>query len=216
VTPLLLVADHASNAVPDDIDLGLDPALLDDHIAVDIGTAALTRALAVRLGVPAVIARVSRLVCDLNRPPDRCVPTESDGIAIPGNADADVPARIARFHAPHHADITAHDAAFLVSVHSFTPRLRTRPEAERPWQAGVLYNEDRRAAGPAIAALRAMGVVTGDNEPYSGRDLNYTMNRHAEARGVPYLGFEIRQDLLAGDADVARWTDILARVIEAR
>ena len=40
---LLLIADHASAAVPPGIDLGIPLALLNDHIAVDIGTDALTR-----------------------------------------------------------------------------------------------------------------------------------------------------------------------------
>ena len=40
----LLIADHASNRVPTDIDLAIDPALLNDHIALDIGVAPLGRA----------------------------------------------------------------------------------------------------------------------------------------------------------------------------
>ena len=36
---ILLIADHASAFVPDDIDLGIDPALLANHIAIDIGVA---------------------------------------------------------------------------------------------------------------------------------------------------------------------------------
>ena len=36
---VLLIGDHASAHVPEDIDLGLDPALLDNHIAIDIGVA---------------------------------------------------------------------------------------------------------------------------------------------------------------------------------
>jgi predicted N-formylglutamate amidohydrolase len=213
VTPLLLVADHASNAVPDDIALGIDPALLEDHIAVDIGTAALTRALAAGLGAPAVLAEVSRLVCDVNRPPEHSVPLSSDGIVVPGNAGADVAARAARFHAPHHARIEAFEAAFLVSVHSFTPRLRTRPDAARPWEVGILYNDDDRAARLVMELLRKTGCITGDNEPYSGRELNYTMNRHAEARGVPYIGFEFRQDLVGDARGVAHWAQIAADVV---
>ena len=53
----------------------------------------------------------------------------------------------------------------------------------------------------------------GANEPYSGKVLNYTMNRHAEANGIPYLGFEIRQDLLSNDAGIARYAAIVARTI---
>ena len=36
---VLLIGDHASNHVPSDIELGIDPALLGEHIAVDIGVA---------------------------------------------------------------------------------------------------------------------------------------------------------------------------------
>jgi predicted N-formylglutamate amidohydrolase len=68
---------------------------------------------------------------------------------------------------------------------------------------------------PGIAALRAVGIATGDNEPYSGKALNATMNLHAEANGIPYLGLEVRQDLIGDDAGVARWAEVLAPVIEA-
>ena len=64
---ILLICDHASNAAPEGVDLGVDPALLDKHIAIDIGAAPLTRALAARLGATAILASVSRLVIDLHR-----------------------------------------------------------------------------------------------------------------------------------------------------
>jgi predicted N-formylglutamate amidohydrolase len=86
---------------------------------------------------------------------------------------------------------------------------------QRPWQIGILYNDDERAARHAIPLLEAAGIVTGDNEPYSGRVLNATMNAHAEAAGLPYLGIEVRQDLI-GDADgVERWAGRLEPVIGA-
>jgi predicted N-formylglutamate amidohydrolase len=43
---LLLIADHASADVPPGLNLGVPAALMADHIAVDIGTDALTRRLA--------------------------------------------------------------------------------------------------------------------------------------------------------------------------
>ena len=36
---ILVVSDHASNRVPADIELGIDPALLIEHVALDIGVA---------------------------------------------------------------------------------------------------------------------------------------------------------------------------------
>lgn len=216
---VLILCDHASNHVPAEIDLGIDPALLDKHIAIDIGAAAVSRALAVRLGAPAMLATVSRLVIDLNREVDALglIPLVSDGHAIPGNDGADRAKRIARFHAPYHRAIAqqvrAQRPALIVSIHSFTPALENGVVAPRPWEVGILYNRDARAARPAVDWLTAHGHVTGDNEPYSGRLLNATMNRHAEATGTPYLGVEIRNDLISDTAGVTMWCEILRNLV---
>jgi predicted N-formylglutamate amidohydrolase len=216
---IVCTADHASNRVPEDIALGIPDHLLHEHIAVDIGTEAIAERLASDHAIPAHIASVSRLVCDLNREEDApgLVPESSDGHPIPGNIGADREARLARFHRPYHtalADWLARaQPALILSLHSFTPRLETS-DAARPWQIGVLYNTDDRAACIAIPLLQAEGLNVGDNLPYSGRDLNYTMNRHAEALGRPYLGVELRQDLTATPADHARWANLLANIAQ--
>ncbi|MCA3254618.1 MAG: N-formylglutamate amidohydrolase [Alphaproteobacteria bacterium] len=222
--PVLLVSDHASNHVPHGIDLGIDPALLDEHIAVDLGAGDVTRAVAALLGAPALLGGVSRLVIDLNREPEAggLIPAESDGRRIPGNAgllESERDRRIALYHQPYHSRVEAlidtHRPALVVSIHSFTPQLLTRPDVERPWPVGLLYNVDERAARIAIMHLRAAGHLVGDNEPYSGRELNYTMDRHAEPRGLPYLGFELRQDEIGDPAGVARWSAIVADTVGA-
>jgi predicted N-formylglutamate amidohydrolase len=213
--PVLLLGDHASNAVPADIDLGIDPALLDKHIAVDIGSAAVARGLAARLGAPAILANVSRLVIDLNREPDHLglIPHRSDGHWVPGNDSVDRFARIARFHAPYHRlirdQIRAQRPKLILSVHSFTPCLE-HGGSDRPWQVGVLYNRDTRAALPAVEFFRARGFVTGDNEPYSGRLLNATLNRHGEGQGIPSIAIEIRNDLIREAAGAEQWAGVLA------
>ena len=214
---MLIIADHASNHVPADIDLGIDPRLLDTHIAIDLGVAALSKA----LGLPAILGGVSRLVVDLNREDDapHIIPIASDGHAIPGNAisqDARV-ARIKRFWHPYHDHIShiisKNNPKLLISLHSFTPKLASDPDQKRPWEVGILYNQDERAARIAIPALAAMGVIVGDQLPYSGLLLNATMNRHGEGRGIPYLGIEMRQDLIDDSAGVARWAAVLKPVI---
>jgi predicted N-formylglutamate amidohydrolase len=211
---VLLLCDHASNAVPPGVDLGIDAALLDLHIGVDIGAGPLTRSLAASLDAPAILATVSRLVIDLHREPDHpgLIPPQSDGHVIPGNALADRTQRIAAFHAPYHRliarQVRARRPSLILSIHSFTPRLE-QGGSDRPWQVGVLYNRDARAAHPAIAWLRAQGLETGDNEPYSGRLLNATLNRHAEAQGIASLAIEVRNDLIRDATGVSRWTEIL-------
>jgi predicted N-formylglutamate amidohydrolase len=219
---LLLIADHASARVPDGIVLDVPDRAMTEHVAIDIGVDPLGRALCAALGCTGLLAAVSRLVIDLNREEDSpgLIPVESDGWAIPGNAALDAAgrqARIDRFFRPYHAAIAdriARDAPrLIVSLHSFTPQLASAPDRARPWQIGILYNSDDRAARIVLPLLEEAGIVAGDNLPYSGRVLNATMNRHAEANGIPYLGIEVRQDLIVDAAGVARWRDVLAPII---
>ena len=216
---LLIVADHASVHVPDDIDLGIEWALLGKHIAIDIGVAEVSSLLAAQLGCTALLAGVSRLVIDLNREEDApgLLPVMSDGHPIPGNRNADLAERMIRFYHPYHHAIgvllDGMASPFILSLHSFTPMLESDPAQKRPWDIGILYNEDDRAARIAIPMLEEAGLIVGDQLPYSGRLLNATMNRHAEANGIPYLGIEMRQDLVADATGQERLAALIGPVL---
>jgi predicted N-formylglutamate amidohydrolase len=202
--PLLLLCDHASNALPAAYGtLGLEPRQFETHIAYDIGAAPVTRALAAAYGAPALLGRWSRLLIDLNRGADdpTLVMKLSDGSLIPGNASADaaeVQKRIRDFHAPYHAAITREidrlGAPVLLSFHSFTPAWKGHP---RPWDVGVLWDQDGGLARPLIARLAEAGFTVGDNEPYSGALEGDTLNVHGTRRGLPHVLIEMRQDLIA-------------------
>jgi predicted N-formylglutamate amidohydrolase len=222
-SPFLLIADHASNHVPADVDLGISPELLNLHIAVDLGVRALAQRLCAMLNCPAISGGVSRLVIDYNREEEarHLIPTASDGHAIPGNQlDAAAKAgRLARFWRPYHQridqQIVEQKPRLLISLHSFTPSLSERPEEARPWEIGILYNEDDRAARIAIPLLEGHGAVVGDQLPYSGKLLNATMNRHGEAKGIAYLGIEMRQDEISDARGIELWAGRLVPVIRA-
>ncbi|HSQ95240.1 MAG TPA: N-formylglutamate amidohydrolase [Croceibacterium sp.] len=220
---ILVVSDHASNRVPDDIDLGIAPALLSEHVAIDIGVAGVARRMVEQAGFAAFLANVSRLVCDCNREENApaVIPHSSDGHAIPGNL-FDVERRedrLERFFRPYHAALAEllerTPPKLIVSLHSFTPSLVSRPEEQRPWHCGVLYNADERAARLAIPLLEAEELIVGDQQPYSGKLLNATMNRHAEAYGRPYFGIEVRQDQIGDEAGQAEWAERLVRIARA-
>lgn len=220
---VLIVCDHASNAVPPGLDLGVPDAAMQEHVAWDIGAAAVTTRVSATLGCRAWLAQVSRLVVDCNRPPDHSIPERSDGIVIPANVGLSSAERAARLalHAAFHDGLDALVAkappTLLVSMHSFTPALASAP-APRPWPIAILWNHDERAARLGLAHLGTepdLGGPVGANEPYSGKVLNYTMDRHAEAAHIPYLGFEIRQDLIADDMGAERWAAVVLRTIRA-
>ncbi|MFC6490843.1 N-formylglutamate amidohydrolase [Nitratireductor sp. GCM10026969] len=226
---LVLVADHASNLLPEEYgDLGLPAAEFTRHIAYDIGVEPVTRKLAALTGAPAVMARFSRLLVDPNRGPDdpTLIRQLYDGTVVPGNypmSPEERQKRLDAFYTPYHDAVsaliasvaTAHGAAPLViSIHSFTPFMQGR---ERPWHVGLLWDRDDRAIRPLFAALEAEpgGLVVGDNEPYDGALRGDTMYRHCTANGFPHALIEIRQDLIAAEAGQAEWAERLAPILDA-
>jgi predicted N-formylglutamate amidohydrolase len=227
IRPLLLVCDHASRLIPRSLgDLGLDPAALDRHIAWDIGAAELTRRLALRMSATAVLAGYSRLVIDCNRQPGdpQSIVEVSDGTVIPGNRalkDTEQEARAEAIHWPYHHAI---DYAFsrlrrlgpepvLLSIHTFTPSLAGE---DRFWDIGVLWNRDPRLAVPLMERLRRyQELAVGDNQPYSGREIAYTLNLHAGSAGLAHAAVEIRQDHCESAAELDRWALLLADALEA-
>ena len=224
--PILLVCDHASRALPAAMNnLGLDEEALSRHIAYDIGAAVLTRLLAERLGATAVLAGYSRLLLDCNRQPGdpQSIPEVSDGTVIPGNLNLSPQEQEARaqcFHWPYHHAI---DKAFarlrrigpeplFFSVHSFTPSLARK---DRFWDLGVLWNRDPRIAVPLIDLLRRHeGLNVGDNEPYSGEEVGYTINLHAGTAGLANAAVEIRQDHCETREELMRWAELLGDALE--
>lgn len=226
---VVLICDHASNAIPLRLhQLGLGPVELSQHIAWDIGAAHVTRLLAARLDAPAVLAGYSRLVIDCNRPPGdpASIVERSDGVFIPGNqnlSDAEADSRLDAVFWPYHHAITqmlAHrwrhghgHAPALIAIHSFTPTLNG---FQRPWHLGVLWNRDPRLAEPLLAQLRADPMLCiGDNQPYSGREVGFTMDTHGGTAGLPHVEVEIRQDLIADKSGCLHWATVVGDALEA-
>lgn len=226
-TSVILVCDHASNLIPSFMNnLGIGPEIMNQHVAWDLGAAEVTRRLSRLLDAPAVLAGYSRLIIDCNRPPGdpTSIPEVSDGIVIPGNLDLDeaqAELRMETFFWPYHHAITnilAHlwrheQAPALVAIHSFTPEMSG---FARPWQVGILWNRDPRLALPVMERLRTAhpDLCVGDNEPYSGREVGFTMETHAGAAGLPHVEFEIRQDQLISEADYDHWANIIADTLK--
>ena len=227
-SPFVIICDHASRRLPRALDsLGLSSGALATHIAWDIGALGVARALASALDAFVAWQRYSRLVIDCNRPLSSAdsIVTRSERTDIPGNANltaADAAARAAEIFRPYHAEIrnhldtrrAAHRPAILVSVHSFTPVFL---DVARPWRCGVLFNRDTRLAEPLLRLLRdEPGLVVGCNEPYAASDVtDFSLVHHGEARGIPCVEIEIRQDLIDDSAAQNAWAQRLARLLPA-
>lgn len=145
----------------------------------------------------------------------------SDGALIPGNARIgadEIARRTQKYWAPYRAacaglidTVLAHGKIpVLLGIHSFTPCFQGR---RRPWEIGVLWDEDPRLAGPLIALLREKGLNVGDNEPYDGALKGDSMYEHSTRRGLPGALIEIRQDLVATPEQIEHWARLLAELL---
>jgi predicted N-formylglutamate amidohydrolase len=195
------------------------------HIAWDIGAAETARRLAALLDAPAVLAGFSRLVIDANRRVDveSSIPPISDGTAVPGNrglSDGQIAARRQQLFRPYHAAVerlieakaAMGQAPALVFMHSFTPVFQGE---ERWMQAAILWDRDDRLPRPLLEGLRAAGVPAADNEPYTGRsDQDYSLHVHGDARGLPHVLIEVRQDLVDTAAGADDWARRLAAILQ--
>ncbi|MDP9087579.1 MAG: N-formylglutamate amidohydrolase [Pseudomonadota bacterium] len=221
----VIVVDHAGSRIPRALaNLGLPLTELQRHIAWDIGALGVARRVAAALGAPLVAQNYSRLVIDCNRDPKvpSSIPLISETSEIPGNRNlspGDVAARRAEVFEPYHGRIAkllddrqaAGRRTILVAQHTMTDVYHG---VRRGMHAAMLYNRDRRFAGLMLDKLRRDPcLVIADNEPYFVSDeTDYTVPHHAEARSLPYVEIEIRQDLVTDEAGQAQWA---ARIVQA-
>lgn len=226
-TGVMIICDHASQVIaPDYQGLGLQEPVLSQHVAWDIGAAAVSQKLAALLAAPAVLCGTSRLVIDCNRMLDdpSSMPPVSDGIQVPGNQNLDGAQRAERQRRhfwPYHGEIarrigdmtTRHGAQpMLVSVHSFTPAMNG---AARPWHVGLLWDHYEDLSRRVIGELRRdPDLVVGENEPYTGWEpRGYALHAYGEGLGLPVCVFEIRQDLIENEAGSTAWAGRLAEAL---
>ncbi|MDW6025023.1 N-formylglutamate amidohydrolase [Mesorhizobium sp. BAC0120] len=224
-SPFVVVCDHASNSLPEEYGtLGLEPAELSRHIAWDPGALPVAQRISAMLDAPLVESCVSRLLIDCNRPLDApdLIPEISENTEIPGNRNlgaAERARRIALAHQPFHDlidDVISErqrsgSPTWLVSVHSYTPIYKS---VSRPWQVGIIHDDDTRLATPMIEALQRTGVVIGINQPYSPSDrVYYTLERHARSRGLPCAMIEIRNDEISGQKGHSIWGSRLGEIL---
>jgi N-formylglutamate amidohydrolase len=221
--PVVVSVPHAGLDVPDP-DAGVlalsgrallrDADLHVDKLAEGIPT----------LGVPVVVAHVSRYVLDLNRAPDDvdadvcpgidrparpsarglCWRTTTDGVAVlrrPLTVD-EVRSRIRRIHTPYHETLSSllaekrarHGHAILLDLHSMPSRF----EAPSRRVDVVPGNLDDQSCAPALMRAVVDHFVGADFSvrPNDPYKGQYTTVRHGQpAQGIHALQLEVNRDL---------------------
>lgn len=223
---ILLICEHASNFFPETFGtLGLSAAERDAHIAWDPGALGVARALSRALDATLVHATVSRLIYDLNRPPQApgAMPAKSEIFDIPGNLDVDAMERAKRskavylpFHNALHSEIVRRVALgrppVIVTIHSFTPIYFGK---QRDVEFGVIHDADPTFALNVLDAARARTDLKSElNQPYSAADsVTHTLRLQATPYGLDNVMLEIRNDLIATSQAEVAMADKLAPVL---
>lgn len=222
---LIVTCEHASNAVPEDLPLGVPKEVLGSHVAWDPGAADVAQTLAQALNAPLFLGEWTRLVADLNRSPDNpeVVPTRAFGVDVPGNFDLSSEARrarVERFHAPYWRAVQAeidrlletHEVVCHISVHSFTEIYEGRT---REVDFGFLIDPDRVGELGLANELRdhiaGVDLDVRVNEPYDGRADALTTALRARYPASRYLGVEIE----LSQRHQPRWEALRARIVAA-
>jgi predicted N-formylglutamate amidohydrolase len=222
--PFVLLCEHASRLLPPGYGrLGLEAAELDRHIAWDIGAAELATRVACLLDAPLFLAGYSRLLIDLNRPPDSptSIPEISEATFIPGNVGLDAAERRRRheiWFKPFHDAVAAFlearngTATTVIGIHTFTPVFKG---VSRGWQAGVLFRQAETLGERLAEAIeKRCGTPVGRNEPYRVTlEEDYTVPVHGDGQNRPAALIEVRQDLVTDVFGIERWSRLLAAAL---
>ena len=206
---VVLVCEHASNFVPSRLrGQHASDEVLQSHAGWDLGALEVATRLSLKLNAPLVAATMSRLVYDLNRPPESpdAIRTISEVHDVPGNvglSSAERAQRAAAFHNPFHetlADVLRIQQGrisepVLVTIHTFAPIYFGKIRAT---QIGILHDVDRRFADAMLyAAPLLTNLRVARNEPYAASDgVTHTLRKHALPNGLLNVVIEIRNDLV--------------------
>ncbi len=224
VARAVLVCEHASRFIPAALDrLGLDDVAARSHAAWDIGALEVAVELAGALDAPLVHSRVSRLVYDCNRPPERedSMPPRSEVFAVPGNQGLTAEQRAQRvrdIYEPFRGLLSQTldrrpEPPVLITIHSFTPIYNGKTRAV---ELGILHDSDDRAAQIMLNHAAHCGLRVALNEPYSPEDgVTHTLREHGIARGLPNVMIEIRNDLIDTPTGVNRIVGLLTPILAA-
>ena len=222
--PLLLVCEHASDHIPNELnDLGVSAETRKSHAVYDIGAREVAFEISRVLNCPLIISNISRIVIDCNRDPfsPSAVPFKSEVHLIPGNkniTEVEHKRRIQSYYNPFHDLVDEFlnsnpDTVSFIAIHSFTPVFFG---VDRRVDLGILFDEDTRLAGlllDKLTKVKDFRVVP--NEPYRpDPKVVHTVKRHAMTRNLPHLMVEIRNSLIRTKANQVEMGTLLAEPIK--
>ncbi|WP_194720987.1 N-formylglutamate amidohydrolase [Noviherbaspirillum malthae] len=198
---LLITCEHGGNRIPsryEEFFRGHE-ALLRTHRGYDAGALRMARDMSAALACPLVASTVSRLLIDLNRSQGHPrLYSEATRVAPPDLREE----ILRRYYLPYRTKVETRIAQAVaggarvihLSCHSFTPELDGEV---RHTDIGLLYDPAREGEAAlcrdwrTALQVRAHGLRTRMNYPYSGTADGFTVHLRRRFSGDSYLGIEL-------------------------
>ncbi len=219
----MLVCEHASNYIPSHLsNLGLTEDVLHSHVAIDIGALELAQSISLLLDAPMVASEVSRLVYDVNRPPNAldAMPQQSEIHTIPGNLDLgeeEIQFRVNQYYQPFKQAIKKQLAEFdqkpiLITVHSFTPVYHGE---HRSVDVGFIYSKPNSLALNLVSrGQQQEDFNVQANAPYGPEHgVTHTLDLHGNENDLLNVMIEVKNSLLETPQQLELMARFLATLI---
>ncbi|MBL7191648.1 N-formylglutamate amidohydrolase [bacterium] len=222
---LLLTCEHASQDTPREYRSGgLNPDRMRE--SNDEGAAELTRAVAVKTGCAAILARWSRFLIDLNRSPadDELILERRMKTKIYCNlfiSEEDRQKRLNDYYYPYHHQIhrwisgqlVQGKTPKLISIHSFKPYME---EQFRDFDMGIMWSESEEWAAALRDALVRYGLKKiVFNKPYDARrKAGYIIKSVQKKFKIDALLLEFNADKISYPWEIQGVAEVLSKALE--
>lgn len=222
---LLLTCEHAVNTVPRAYRylFAHSPVVLNTHRGIDLGALALAQTFAKQTSAPLRVAKVTRLLVELNRSLPKVFSEFAQ--ALPTQERTKL---LQAYYHPHRQDVMSLIAAnrakrqttLHIGVHSFTPKLNGQT---RNAEIGLLFDPRRPLetrfchAWQRQLRLQLPSYRIRRNYPYLGRSDGLTTSMRKTFGARQYLGIEleVNQALTQDARAFAKLQNVLAQSLVA-
>jgi len=222
---ILITCEHASNRLPEPYHWGTSEDLKNQHWAIDLGAEQLTRNLIKKFGSVALIANVSRLLIDYNRPlvgpnSETLFRLKCDDNEVSFNKDLDEEEkerRIKSYHEPYQKQyqmlLDKPEFKYVISVHSYTNCYEGN---KRDVEIGILH---RHECPQSIALaqnikdeFKKLGYDCRLNEPWTGEIMDILKQAHSKNKIA--FAIEVRQDILQNPLKLEQVSNHFIQILE--
>ncbi len=222
-TAVIISCEHGGNEIPAPWSphFAAQQTLLDSHRGFDPGALAMAEDMATAFDAPLVVAKVSRLLVDLNRSQHHPKLHAEQIRRLPKQERQAI---VAQYYRPYRDCvemavkelIASHGRVLHISCHSFTPELDGEV---RNTDVGLLYDPARNSEAGLCGHWKAVlqdcepSLRVRRNYPYRGSGDGLTTWLRTQAQASAYIGIELEINQHFSARHLESWSEVRSTII---